>query len=136
MFKLKKKYEIIRIILKCDLNSYSPYEISAINTANSQIYINIPRKDSVISLLNCYVGLNFDVLQAAANKKHADNNDRRLVNLGPIALFSNHKLITSSNKHLEDIGYTHIASLMNKLLPNARDTDDLSIGFDWDRGRR
>ena len=52
MFKLNEKYEINRDILKCDYIRYSPSEISIINTANSQVYINIPREDCVISLLN------------------------------------------------------------------------------------
>ena len=51
MFKLNQKYEINRDILKCDYIRHSPSEISTINTANSQIYINIPREDSVVSLL-------------------------------------------------------------------------------------
>ena len=59
MFKLGEKYEINRNILKCDYIRYSPSEIRTINIANSQIYINIPREDSVISLLNNYLELNF-----------------------------------------------------------------------------
>ena len=61
MLKLIDRYEINRDLLKCDYIRYSPSEISTINTANSQIYINIPREDSVISLLNSYIDLNFDV---------------------------------------------------------------------------
>ena len=80
-----------RNILKRDYIRYSPSKISTINTANSQTYINIPRQDSVNSLLNSYLDLNFDVLHAASNHRYADNNDIRLVNLGPIALFSNYK---------------------------------------------
>ena len=99
MFKLSEKYEIVKRILKCDYIRYSPAEISTINTANSQIYINIPREDSVISLLNSYIELNFDVLRADNNNRYVDANDIRLVNLGPIALFSNYKLTTSSGKH-------------------------------------
>ena len=137
MFKLSGKYEINRDILKCDYIRYSPSEISTINTANSQIYINIPREDSVISLLNSYLELNFDVLHAAApNNRYADGNDIRLVNLGPIALFSNYKLTTSSGKHLENIDHAHIVSLMYKLLSSSKGSDDLSIGFDRDRTRR
>ena len=49
MFKLNQKYENNRFILKCDYNGYSPSEVSTINTAKSQIHINIPREDSVIS---------------------------------------------------------------------------------------
>ena len=136
MFKLSENYEIDRMILKCDYIRSSPAEISTINTANSQVYINLPREDSVISLLNSYLELNFDVLHAANNNRYADANDIRLVNLGPIALFSNYKLTTSSNKHLEKISHAHIVSLMYKLLTSSKDGDDLSIGFDRDRGRR
>ena len=136
MFKLSENYEIDRRILKCDYIRYSPAEISTINTANSQIYINIPREDSVISLLNSYIELNFDVLHAADNKRYANANDIRLVNLGPIALFSNYKLTTASGKHLEEISHAHIVSLMCKLLTSSKDGDDLSIGFDRDRDRR
>ena len=136
MFKLSENYEIDRRILKCDFIRYSPAEITTINTANSQIYINIPREDSVISLLNRYIELNFDVLRADNSNRYVDANDIRLVNLAPIALFSNYKLSTSSGKHLEEISHAHIVSLMYKLLPSIKDSDDLSIGFDRNRGRR
>ena len=136
MFNLCEKYEVDRRVLKCDYIRYSPSEISRINTANSQIYINIPREDSVISLLNSYLDLNFDVVHAATNNRYADGNDIRLVNLGPVALFSNYKLSTSSGKHLEDVSHAHIVSLMYKLITTAKDMNDLSIGFDRDRTRR
>ena len=136
MFKLSEKYEVDRRILKCDYIRYSPSEISTINTANSQIYMNIPREDSLISLLNCYIDLNFDVVHGVNNDRYADNNEIRLVNLGPIALFSNYKITTSSGKHLEEVSHAHIVSLMYKLLTTAKGCDDLSIGFDRDRTRR
>ena len=136
MFKLSEKYSINGDILKCDYIQYSPSEISTINTPNSQVYINIPREDSVISLLNSYLDLKFDVLHAATNNRYVDGNNITLVNLGPIALFSNYKLTTSSGKHLENIDHVHIVSLMNKHLTSSRCSDDLSIGFDRDRKRR
>ena len=136
MFKLNEKYEIDRRILKCDYIRYSPSEISTINTPTSQIYINIPREDCVISLLNSYIELNFDVLKATTNNRYADTDDIRLINLGPIALFSNYKLTTSSEIHLENIDHAHIVSLMYKVLSSSRDSDDLSIGFDRSRDRR
>ena len=49
-------------------------------------------------MLNSYFELTFDVLHAATNNRYVDGNDIRLVNLGPIALFSNYKLTTSSGK--------------------------------------
>ena len=55
MFKLNEKNENNRDILKCDYIRYSPSEISTINTANSQVYFNIPREDSAASLLNSYL---------------------------------------------------------------------------------
>ena len=57
MFRLSENYEVDRRILKCDFIRYSPAEISTTNTANSQVYFNKPREDSVISLLNSYLEL-------------------------------------------------------------------------------
>ena len=136
MFKLSENYQIDRRILKCVYIRYSSSEISTINTANSQIYINIPREDSLISLLNSYIDLNFDVLNATTNNRYADGADMWLINLAAIASFSNSKLTTSSGKHLENFDHAHIVSLMYKLLTSSRDSDDLSIGFDHDRYRR
>ena len=136
MFKLNEKYEVDRIILKCDYICYSPSEISTINTADSQIYKNIPREDSLISLLNSYIDLNFDVVHAVDDVRYVNNDEIRLVNLGPVALFSNYKLTTSSGKHSEDVSHAHIVSLMYKLITTAKGCDDLSIGFDRDRDNR
>ena len=136
MSKLNENYEVDRRILKCDFIRYSPAETSTINTPNSQIYINISREDSVISLLNSYLDLNFEVIKRDDNSRYANGNDIRLVNLGPIALFSNFKLTTSSGKHLQDISHTHIVSLKYKLITSSKDSDELSIGFDRSRNRR
>ena len=106
------------------------------NTANFQKSNNIPKQDSVISLLNGYLDINFDVLHAAAGNRYATSNDIRLVKLGRIASISNYKLTNSSAKHSEGISHAHIVCLMYKLIPSAIDTDDLSIGFDRDRNRR
>ena len=136
MFKPNEKYEINRDILKCDYIRYSPSEVSTIKTANSQVYINIPREDSVISLLNSYLELNFDVSRADNSNRYLDGKDKRLVNLGSIGLFSNYKLTTSSGKHLENIDHAHIVSLMYKLLTSSKGSDDLSICFGRNRNGR
>ena len=136
MFQLIESYEIDRKILKCDYIRYSPAETSTINTPNSQIYINIPKEDSVISFLNSYLDLSFEVIKRADNSRYANRNDIRLVNSGPSALFSNFKLTTSSGKHLEDISHPHLVSLMYKLIRSSKDSNDLSIGFDHSRNRR
>ena len=80
--------------------------------------------------------LNFDVLHAATNNRYVDDNDIKLNNLGGIALFSIHKLATSSGKHIEEIRHAHIVSLMYKLITSSRGSDGLSIGFHRDRGKR
>ena len=87
-------------------------------------------------MLNSCLDLNFDVVHAATNNRYADGIDKRLKNLGSVDLLGNFKLTTSSGKHLEDICQAHIVSLLYKLITSARDSDDLSIGFDRDRGRR
>ena len=80
-------------------------------------------------MLNSYLHLKFDVLHAASGNRHTVGNDIRLVNLGSSALFSRYKLTTISGKHLQDISYGHIVSLMYKLITSARGSDDSSIGF-------
>ena len=87
-------------------------------------------------MLNSYPELNFDVLQAVTDNRYVDANNIRLVNLGQLALFSNYKLTTSSGKHLEEISHAQIVSLKYKLLTSSKDSDDLPIGFDRNRGRR
>ena len=99
MFKLSDKYENIRKFLKCDYIRYSPSEMSTRNTANCQIYIIIPREDSVISLLIKDLELKNDVLYDVSNDRYVNKNDIRLINLGPVALFSIYKLTNSSRKH-------------------------------------
>ena len=133
MSKLNEKYEIIRNILKYDYIRFSPAEISTINNPNSQIFINIPRGDSVNSLKGCLLKLNFDVLHIATTNRYVDGNYIGLVNLGSIALLNIYKLATSSGKHIEANNPFHIVCLMYELIISARNTDNLSIGFDRDR---
>ena len=80
--------------------------------------------------------MNFEVIKKSDNSRYAKGKVIRLFNLGPIALFGIFKLTTSSGKHLEDISHAHIVSVMYKLLTSSGGSDDLSIGFDQDRGRR
>ena len=128
--------KLIETFLKCDYIRYPPSEVSTINTANSQTYIILPGENSVISLLNRFIILNFDLVQAGTNKRYVDGNDTRLVSLDSIALFRNHKLTASSGKRLEDIIHPHIVSLMYKILTTFRSSDDLSISFYRDRNTR
>ena len=135
MFRLTEIYEFDRKILKCEYIRYSPAKASTKNTPNSQTYIDILREDSVISLLNSYLDLHFEVIKKTDKARYANSNDIRLLYLGTIALFSNFILTTSSGKRLEDKSHAHIVSLMYKLLTNAKEADGLSMGFDRGRGR-
>ena len=87
-------------------------------------------------MLSSYLYLKFEVIKRAGDPRYANGNDIRLIKLGPIALFSNFKLTTSRGKHLEDISHAHIVSLIYKLISSAKDSNDLSIGFDHSRNRR
>ena len=133
MFKLNENYEADRKILKFDYIRYSPAETSTRNFPISQIYHNIPREDNVISLLNSYLELNFQVFGKADNSRYINGNDINIVNLGPVAFFSSFKLTTSSEKHLEDVRNAHRVTLMCKLKTSSKDSNDLPIGFNRSR---
>ena len=115
MFKLSETYDVSRNVLKCDYIQHSPSEISTKNTPNSQNYIKIPRGDSVNGLKRILLRLNADVLHAASNNRYIFGDDIRLVNEGPIALFSSYKPQSSSGKHIEKINHAHLVCLMYKL---------------------
>ena len=136
MFKLNVKYEVERKNTKCDYKSFSSAETATINTPKSQIYINIPTEVSVNSLLNSYLDLHFEDVKEIDNSRYANGYDIRFVFLGPIVLFNNFKLTTSSGKHLKEYNHAQIVFLMYKLIPSAKHSDDLAIGFDRDRVRR
>ena len=53
-----------------------------------------------------------------------------MVNFGPVALFSEVKLTTSSDKHLEKVDNLHPISLMIKLLTSTYPTSQLLYGFE------
>ena len=122
--------------MKCEFFRFSPAETSTIKTPCSEIYINIPREDSVTFLLNSYLKLNLEVIKKAAESRHTNGNDIYMVLLGPIAFFSKFKLTTSCGKHLEDISHVHLVPLMYSLLISSSGSDDLSNGFHRDRNRR
>ena len=84
MFNLNEKYEVNKNFLNGEFIRYTASEINTINTATSQIHINIPRGDSVIFLLNSYLDIYSYVLHAATGSLYADSNDISIVNLGPI----------------------------------------------------
>ena len=112
MFKLNENYKFDRRKVKCDYIRDSPAETFTKNTLNIQKYINIPIEYSVISLLKSYLDIKIEVIKKACKSRHANDNDTKLVDPGPIALFSNFNLNSSSGKHLEDMSQALLVSLM------------------------
>ena len=70
-----------------------------------------------------------------ANTQYAKINANSLVNLGPIALFSEAKLTFSDNR-LEKAKNLHTASLKHKVLSSSPATTDLLYGSEKNYDRR
>ena len=127
MFNLSQKHPVDRPIIKCDYIRYTPPSLNLVNDEKNQIFIDIPRQDSAISLKDSYLDLDFSVThRAGAHDRYFDNDHIRLVNLGPIALFNKYTLARSSGKEIEEIDNAHVIFLMHKLISSSRDGDNLS----------
>ena len=61
LFKLSKKHVIDRPILKCDCIRYTPPSLNLINGKCNQIFIDLPREYSAISLKDSYLEVHFNV---------------------------------------------------------------------------
>ena len=59
-----------------------------------------------------------------------------LVNFGPVALFSEAKLVTSSGKHLEKVDNLLPICLMYLLLTSTQQTSQLLYGFEESQATR
>ena len=89
----------------------------------------MPREDAYICLQNLYISLEFEVLKND-NTRCTNGDEIFSVNFGPVALFSEAKLTTSSGKHLENVDNLHPISLMIKLLTSTQQTSQLMYGFE------
>ena len=115
-------------IHKIDFIKYSPSSLATINNNNSNISIIFPGEDAYFCLQNSYMSLEFEVLKND-DTRYADGDQISLVNFGPVALFSEAKLTTSSGKHLEKVDNLHPTSLMIKLLTSTQQTSQLMYGL-------
>ena len=129
MFSLKSKHTLEKLIHKIDLIKYSPSSLTTINNNNSNTSISLPREDAYICLQNSYINLEFEVLKND-DTRFNDGDELSLVNFGPIVLFSEAKLTTSSGKHLEKSDNLHPICLMYKLLTSSQQTSQLMYGFE------
>ena len=110
MFNLSQKHAVDRPILKRD---YTPPWLNLVNGEIDQFFIDIPRKESAISLRDSYLELDFNVThRVSAHARYADGGHIRLVNLGPIALFNQYRLKSSSGKEIEKIDICHLYSTL------------------------
>ena len=116
-------------IHKIDFIKYSPSSLATINNNNLNTSIIFPREDAYICLQNSCITLGFEVLKND-DTRYADGDQISLVNFGPVALFSEAKLTTSSGKHLEKVDNLHPISLMIKLLTSTQQTSQLMYGFE------
>ena len=132
MFSSENKYILEKPIRKGDFIKFSPSSLATVNNANSNISISLPREDAYICLQHSYISVEFEVLKNN-NTRYADNDQISLVNFGPVALFSEAKLTTSSGKHLEKVDNLHPICLMYKLLTGTQQTSQLMYGFEESR---
>ena len=82
-------------IHEIDFIKYSPNRLSTTNNNNSNISISLPREDAYICLQSSYISLDFEV-RKNDDTRYADGDEISLVNFGPVALYSEAKLTTSS----------------------------------------
>ena len=129
MFSLKSKYTLEKPIHKIDFIKYSPSSLATVNNTNSNISVSLPREDAYICLPNSFISLEFEVLKNN-NTRYIDGDEISLVNFGPVALFSEAKVTTSSGKHLEKVDNLHPISLLIKLLTSTSQTSQLLYGFE------
>ena len=89
MFNLSQKHAVDRPILKCDYIRYTPPSSKLVNGEKNQMFVDIPREDSALSLRDSYLELDFNVThRVGAHARYVDNDHIRLLNLGAMALFN------------------------------------------------
>ena len=130
LFSLKRKYTLKKPIHKIDFIKYSPSSLATVNKNNySNLSISLPREDAYICLQHSFLSVEFEVLKND-DTRYADGDQISLINFGPVALFSDAKLTTSSSKYLEKSDNWHPISLMYKLLTSSQQTSQLMFGFE------
>ena len=109
MVKKGKKIEVDRSVFKCDYIRNTPTSLFKADTTNLPIFTYIWREDSVISLKDIIIELDYTLTENSNN--HADYvhaDEKRLFKSAPNVLFSLSNWITSTGKVLERINYAHV----------------------------
>ena len=90
MFNISQKHSFDRPILKCDFIRHTPPSLNLLNGENNQIFIDIAREKSAISLKDSYPELDFNVThRAGTHGRYGDGDQIMLVNLGFLAFLIN-----------------------------------------------
>ena len=121
MFSLQSKDVLEKPIQKIDFTKYNASSLATITIIISIFSISLPREDAYKCLQNSYLSLEFEVLKND-NTRHNDGDEISLVNFGPVALFSEAYLTTSSGKHQEKGDNLHPICLTHKLLTSTQQT--------------
>ena len=130
MLNLSQKHVVDRPILKCEYIRNTPPSLNLVNGEINQLFTDITREGSAISLKNSYLELDFNVThRAGAHNRYIDDDHIKIVNLGPIAVINKYSITSSSEKEIKEIDNFHVICLMCKLKSISRDSDDLSLGF-------
>ena len=94
--------------LKRDFIRYTPPSLNLVNGESNQIFIDIRREDSAISLKVSHLELDFNAThRAGAQARYADGDHTRLKSIGPIALFNENRLTSISAKEIEEKNNAH-----------------------------
>ena len=129
MYPSKSKYILEKPIHKIDFIKYSPSSLAKVNNANSNVSLSLPREDAYICLQNSYISVEFRGLKNY-DKRYTDGDEIILVNFGPVALFSEAKLVTSLGKHMEKVDNLQRNCLVYKILTSQQQTSQLMYGFE------
>ena len=78
MFNLLQKHAVDRPILKFDYISFTPASLNSANGEKDQIFVDIPREDSALSLKYSFNELDFNVTpRAGAYGRYVDGDHIR-----------------------------------------------------------
>ena len=96
------------LFLKRYYSCFSPHSLNLVNKEINQIFLDIPREDSAISLKDSYLELQFKVThRAGGHARYVRGDHIRIVKVYSLALFINYGLTSPSEKEKEEDDNSH-----------------------------
>ena len=132
-FNLDTTYGYYNDIHKSKIIKYTPNNLAAIKTANTNINIILNREENLLNIHDSYLEIEF-VVSNNAGGVFANDANIRLVNYDMMAIFSSVKLVTSCGRKIKYIDPCHPNLLMYKLLTST--DDEYESGFVRNQGNR